>query len=76
MNDSLIALIQRFTLDARGRLEREAGEQLEGLYGWLPGGDFGAADRYPALRLAVARETRRRLEAHDDAEREAGVEAA
>ena len=63
MNDTIIARIQRFTLDARHLLEREAGEQLEGLYGWIPDGSFSKAGLYPALtRIDEARETRSRLE--------------
>ncbi len=73
MNDSLIANIQRFTLDARHKLEREATEQLEGIYGWMPDGSFAKADLYPAIKqMAEARETRRRLEAYAEEEEEAG----
>jgi hypothetical protein len=36
MTDALIAEIQKFTLAARTLLEREAHEQLQGIYGWLP----------------------------------------
>lgn len=76
MNDTLINAIQTFTLQARAALEREAHEQLEGLYGWLPDGSFARVDRYPALKLPEANETRARLEqyAHDEAE--AGFDAA
>lgn len=73
MNDTLISAIQSFTLDARHNLEREAGEQLEGIYGWMPDGSFTKADLYPAIKqVEEARETRRRLEAHAEEEKEAG----
>jgi hypothetical protein len=63
MNDSLIGEITSFTLAARGRLEQEADEQLQGLYGWLKDGSFVDVARCPAvLALDEARETRRRLE--------------
>ena len=52
MNESLIANIQRFTLDARQNLEREASEQLEGIYGWMPDGSFAKAELYPAFSLS------------------------
>lgn len=72
MNDALINDIQIFTLQARANLEREAHEQLEGLYGWLPDGFFAHEDRYPALTLPEARETRARLEQYARDEAEAG----
>jgi hypothetical protein len=76
MDDRLIARIQSFTLDARRRLETEAAEQLEGIYGWLPDGGFGDPRTYPALQhLEEARENRRRLESFATAEREAGFDA-
>ena len=74
MNDTLISAITDFTLAARELLTREAGEQLEGIYGWLPDGTFGEAKRYPALAaLPDAAETRRRLELYAREENEAGV---
>jgi hypothetical protein len=74
MNDTLISAITDFTLAARELLTREAGEQLEGIYGWLPDGSFGEAKRYPALAaLPEAAETRRRLEIYAREETEAGV---
>jgi len=75
MNDTLIDAIQTFTLQARADLEREAQEQLEGLYGWLPDGSFAAEARYPALTLAEARETRSRLAQYTRDEAEAGFDA-
>src|SRR3990172_3052927 len=77
MNDTLIAEIQRFTLNARHSLEQEASEQLEGIYGWMPDGSFAKANLYPALnQLEEARETRRKLEGYGTAEKEAGFGAA
>lgn len=76
MNDTLISAITDFTLSARELLTREAGEQLEGIYGWLPDGAFGEAKHYPALAaLSEAAETRRRLEQYAREEIEAGVTA-
>ncbi len=77
MNDSLIGAIQTFTLQARTALEREAHEQLEGLYGWLPDGVFASTESYPALAaLPEAAETRSRLEQYARDEAEAGLDAA
>ena len=76
MNDTLINAIQAFTLHARADLEREAHEQLEGLYGWLPDGSFVPEDRYPALTIPEARETRARLKQYARDESEAGFDAA
>ena len=53
MDSKLIAEISRFTLEARGTLEKEASEQLEGLYGWLPGGEFAETSPYPAVRKII-----------------------
>ena len=50
MTPELIATIQSFTLNARKSLEREAEEQLQGLYGWLPDGSFGQGHRTRATR--------------------------
>ncbi len=76
MNDTLISAITGFTLAARELLTRETGEQLEGIYGWLPDGTFGEAKRYPAIAaLPDAAETRRRLELYVREEAEAGVAA-
>jgi len=76
MIPTLISAIQSFTLQARGDLEREAHEQLEGLYGWLPDGSFAPESRYPALLLPEAQVTRDRLEQYARDEAEAGFEAA
>jgi N-6 DNA Methylase len=76
MNDSLVSDIQTFTLNAREILEREADEQLQGIYGWLPDGTFAAAKAYPAVAdLEEARETRQRLERFAQDEKAAGFDA-
>jgi hypothetical protein len=74
MNDTLIGEITSFTLAARGRLEQEADEQLQGLYGWLTDGSFVDPARCPAIKaLGDARETRRRLEQFAADETAAGL---
>ncbi len=74
MDDKLIAQIQSFTLKARAALEKEAGQQLEGVYGWLPDGLFKDPSRYPALnQIEEATETRRRLENYAEEEKTAGI---
>jgi type I restriction-modification system DNA methylase subunit len=75
MDDTLISGIQTFTLKARADLEREAYEQLEGLYGWLPDGSFAPVKRYLALALDETCETRTRLEQYSRDEAEAGFDA-
>ena len=76
MDDSLINDIQTFTLHVREILEREADEQLQGIYGWLPDGTFAAAKAYPAVAdLEEARETRQRLERFAQDEKTAGFDA-
>ena len=76
MNETLIGEITSFTLAARGRLEQEADEQLQGLYGWLKDGSFVDAVRRPAIQaLEEARETRRRLEQFAADEAAAGLSA-
>jgi hypothetical protein len=74
MNDTLIAQIQSFTLEARSALETEAGQQLEGIYGWLQDGPFRDAARYPAVNeIGEANETRQKLEAYAEEEKTAGL---
>jgi len=74
MNDALVQSILGFTLDARKILEREADEQLQGIYGWLPDGSFTPADKMPAVaQLEEAKETRARLERFTEDERAADV---
>ena len=53
MNSTMIAAIQSFTLAARDWLETEVGEQLEGIYGWLPSGEVNPARQYPALKTLL-----------------------
>lgn len=75
MNPNVIANIQKFTLKARHDLEREAAEQLEGIYGWLPDGSFSDVENCPALLQSLeAKETRKRLEQYKAAEKEAGID--
>lgn len=76
MDDRLISQIHSFTLEARYDLEREASEQLEGIYGWLPDGSFARVNLYPALnQIEEARWTRSGLESYAAAEEEAGFDA-
>jgi hypothetical protein len=57
-------------------LEAEAGQQLEGIYGWLPDGTFGSAKGYPGLgKLDEATETRQRLEQFAEDEKLAGLDS-
>jgi len=77
MNEQLIGCVRAFTLQARSQLEREADEQLEGLYGWLPDGSFAPPAAYPALqREAEALDTRARLERYAGEEKLAGIKPA
>ena len=74
MKDPEIAQIQSFTLEARVVLETEAGQQLEGIYGWLPEGRFADPTRYPAVKqILEAAETRRSLEAYEEEEKNTGL---
>lgn len=74
MNDALISVIEKATIAARQDLERETHEQLEGIYGWLPNGEFDPPARHPALAsLEEARATRLMLEQLVRDEREAGI---
>jgi type I restriction-modification system DNA methylase subunit len=76
MTDELIGQIQTFTLAARASLEAEAGQQLEGIYGWLPDGTFGPTTSYPAItKISEAGETRQRLEQFAEDEKVAGLDA-
>src|SRR5262245_48533101 len=76
MDDSLISDIQTFTLHARETLEREADEQLQGIYGWLPDGTFAGTKSYPAVAdLQEAREMRQQLETFAQDEKAAGFDA-
>ena len=74
MTHDIISAIHDFTLQARELLEKEVGEQLEGIYGLLPTGKWGPPEKYPALaKLSEARETRKRLEQFFEDEKAAGV---
>ncbi|EFK06071.1 conserved hypothetical protein [delta proteobacterium NaphS2] len=55
-------------------METEAGQQLEGIYGWLPEGRFADPTRYPAVKqIPEAAETRRSLEAYAEEEKNTGL---
>jgi Eco57I restriction-modification methylase len=74
MNATTVNALLDFTLDARGLLEREVSEQLEGIYGLLPTGEFADAKNYPALKqLPEAKETRQRLEQYITDQQAAGL---
>ena len=74
MDNTLIGKISGFTLDSRKILEKEASEQLEGLYGWLPDGVFADASSYPAVgSLDEAAAVRKALEEYAFAEEQAGT---
>lgn len=74
MDNTLIGHIASFTLESRKTLEKEASEQLEGLYGWLPDGTFAETSFYPAVRaLAEAGAIRKSLEEYSFAEEQAGI---
>ncbi len=74
MNPETISVLHDFTLEARELLEKEIGEQLEGIYGLLPNGRLEPIEKYPALKeLREAKETRTRLEQFLEDEKAAGV---
>lgn len=74
MNAEPISAIHDFTLEARELLEKEVGEQLEGIYGLLPSGKWKPPEKYPALaKLPEAGETRKRLEQFLEDEKAARV---
>lgn len=67
--------IHDLSLKARELLEKEAKEQLEGIYGLLPDGEWGPASKYPAIeKLPEAQETRKRLGQFIDDEKVAGLD--
>lgn len=64
------------TLAARELLITEISEQLEGIYGLLPSGQFKPATEYPVLaRISEATDTRQRLETLLAEEQQAGFTA-
>ena len=68
--------IRVMTLDARKLLIEEIGQQLEGVYGWLPDGELRAHEHYPVLTsVPEADDTRRRLETWMAEEGQAGLDA-
>jgi hypothetical protein len=76
MKPETISAIKDFSLKARALLEKEVGEQLEGLYGFLPSGQIEPANNYPALSShPEARGTRTRIEELLKEEETAGLSA-
>ncbi|MBW1801658.1 MAG: BREX-1 system adenine-specific DNA-methyltransferase PglX, partial [Deltaproteobacteria bacterium] len=74
MKPQTISAIHDFSLEARGIMEKEVSEQLEGLYGLLTDGKWVPAKNYPAIeKLPEARETRNRLEQFLEDERAADL---
>ncbi len=62
------------TLKPRELMTTEISQQLEGIYGLLPSGQFQPIADYPALGgIPEAAETRRRLETHLADEQQAGL---
>jgi len=77
MDAKTTAALREFTLNARALLEREVGDQLEGIYGWLPGGTLAPAEKYPALQeIDSARIARRGIERFVAENLDAGTMAA
>lgn len=74
MKPEIVDAIHEMTLKARELLLAEISEQLEGIYGLLPSGEFKPAAQYPVLtNNPEAAETRRRLETLLADERQAGL---
>lgn len=63
MNPETTTALRNFTLRARAFLENEVGEQLEGIYGWLPNGKLELAEKYPAVQeIEQAKAARQEIE--------------
>ncbi|HXH08859.1 MAG TPA: SAM-dependent methyltransferase, partial [Alphaproteobacteria bacterium] len=76
MKPETVDAIHDATLKARQWLTTEISEQLEGIYGLLPSGQFKPVAEYPALSsIPEAAETRRQLETHLADEQQAGLTA-
>src|SRR5438876_9394049 len=76
MKPETVDAIHDMTLQARELLMTEISEQLEGLYGLLPSGQFKPTAEYPVLgSIPEAAETRRRLEVLLADEQQAGLTA-
>lgn len=74
MNSETVAAVRDFSLKARALLENEVGEQLEGVYGWLPDGKLEPAEKYPAIQeLDEARKVRRGIDRFLSESLDAGV---
>jgi len=74
MKQATVDAIHDMTLKARELLLNEVSEQLEGIYGLLPGGEFKQASQYPILvSNREAAETRRRIETLLSEEQQAGL---
>jgi hypothetical protein len=76
MKPETVNAIHDATLKARELMTAEISEQLEGIYGLLPSGQFNLIAEYPAVdSIPEAAETRRRLEIHLADEQQAGLTA-
>ena len=76
MKPETVDAIHDATLKARELVTTEISEQLEGIYGLLPSGQFKPVAEYPTLgSIPEAAETRRRLETHLADEQQAGLTA-
>jgi hypothetical protein len=76
MKSETVDAIHDATLKARELMTTEISQQLEGIYGLLPSGQFQPVADYPALgNVPEAVETRRRLETHLADEHQAGLTA-
>ncbi len=74
MNNRLTSELREFTQVAKQLLAREVREQLEGIYGLLPGGKLEPAGKYPAMQAhPEAAATRTAFEAYLENERAIGV---
>ena len=76
MTPETVNAMQDTTLKARELITTEISQQLEGIYGLLPSGQFNPVAEYPALgSILEAAETRRRLETHLTDVQQAGLTA-
>src|SRR5262245_3110479 len=76
MKPETVDAIHDATLKASELVTTEISEQLEGIYGLLPSGQFSPIADYPALgSIPEAAETGRRLESHLADEQQAGLTA-
>src|SRR2546430_809136 len=76
MKPETVDAIHDATLKARELMTTEISQQLEGIYGLLPSGQFNPVAEYPVVgSIPEAAETRRRLEIHLADEHQAGLTA-